>query len=1187
MFYSFRLLYSQSVTSVIPASPNVASLVSFTDIPVGKYTGMPMINIPIYTVRSGILELPVSLSYNASGIRTNQEASWVGLGWSLHAGGVISHGIRGQDDFDRSSAGYWKHPYPVDPVGDRSWMRPIETGSISSNFLQRTFAGYLDPEPDIFSFSFAGYSGKFYMDKNVPGTTGPVIRLIDQKDNLKIALVTNEEKFIITDGKGIQYYFGTAEYSNTDIEERNWAENRLPSPSHNMEYVGTDCMDKRRISALYLDKIIAPAGDEINFVYTVPGPCNGIVSQTYLCAQHYKKISEYISPNAFSLPGNFINYTYSKTLTEEVILQYINFKNGYVSFTATSERTDIMGYGLYIPQKLNAIGVADLENQTKREIHFKYSYFNNTTSPVYARLKLDEVYTAEAPYKFTYETGISLPDKLTNSVDHWGYYNGRSNLTIIPATSFDFQSIFDRGANREVNTDMIQAGILKEIEYPTGGKTLFEFECNDFFNSTAEPIYEAGNLFVEASQHYYDGAQDPFEEIDFYLPPRADNYSIPINASFYSNSKKDCEQLPVYSGEPFAVLVKTLGPNTGTHTNVEEYISNYIKADIIDIADFKACSYPVFSEEQHTYQLDPGWYRLVIQAPEYFVTSALIDYKYVKGFNPVEYSRKGAGLRVKKITIQDGVNATVTRYEYKNTDNTKSSGRLMTEPVYNAKSKIHLEDHYTMSTGSGSIIYMDEYNITNYLMIRSDSYSPLSSSAQGSYVGYDRVTEISGDNAENGKKVSTYSNTTSSGVLYVPPTEIITNGLLETETIYDAAGSPVTRLQNTYQVDPGTEINSLAFSVNTIPFLYNLGLHPVLNDDPFPEMAASYYLVYYYNSSRWAKLINTTTTVYTPGGNINTTTQYEYNPGNKKISREIKSLDNSELITKIKYPGDYNVSAGGIFKEMVETNLTDVPVEIQSWKRKNGTELLTSGKIIEYKDFIKSTSATEKFISPYKTYNLLTNVPLTGNQVGETSTPSSPYHSLFFNPAYFQVEKELNYDGFGNITSMITTDQVRSYIWGYNKSLPVAEAVNANVHEIFYNGFEDEGTIGLAHTGNKFCNGDYALQFSIPNVRSYCYSYWYRQSGVWIYSGIKNYSGPLTIADGDAIDDVRIYPSDARMKTYTHIPLVGISSISDENSKVVLYAYDTFARLRTIRDDKGNIIKKFCYNYAGLPGNCN
>src|SRR3984957_7850986 len=78
------------VQSLLPPSPNAAALMKFTDVPVSPYTGTADVTVPIYTIQAKGMEVPVSLSYHTAGIRVKEEASWVGLGWALNAGGTIS-----------------------------------------------------------------------------------------------------------------------------------------------------------------------------------------------------------------------------------------------------------------------------------------------------------------------------------------------------------------------------------------------------------------------------------------------------------------------------------------------------------------------------------------------------------------------------------------------------------------------------------------------------------------------------------------------------------------------------------------------------------------------------------------------------------------------------------------------------------------------------------------------------------------------------------------------------------------------------------------------------------------------------------------------------------------------------------------------------------------------------------------
>jgi hypothetical protein len=57
----------------------------------------------------------------------------------------------------------------------------------------------------------------------------------------------------------------------------------------------------------------------------------------------------------------------------------------------------------------------------------------------------------------------------------------------------------------------------------------------------------------------------------------------------------------------------------------------------------------------------------------------------------------------------------------------------------------------------------------------------------------------------------------------------------------------------------------------------------------------------------------------------------------------------------------------------------------------------------------------------------------------------------------------------------------------------------------------------------------------------------------------------------------------ARVISYTFAPLVGISSISDVNSRTIYYEYDEMGRLHLLRDDERNVTKAFEYHYKYKP----
>ena len=85
---------------IMPPAPNTASLGKYVENPVGYYTGVPNISIPLYEIKEKNFSLPISLSYHAGGIKVEDVSSNVGLGWVLNAGGVITRVVKDiPDDF--------------------------------------------------------------------------------------------------------------------------------------------------------------------------------------------------------------------------------------------------------------------------------------------------------------------------------------------------------------------------------------------------------------------------------------------------------------------------------------------------------------------------------------------------------------------------------------------------------------------------------------------------------------------------------------------------------------------------------------------------------------------------------------------------------------------------------------------------------------------------------------------------------------------------------------------------------------------------------------------------------------------------------------------------------------------------------------------------------------------------------
>ncbi|MBO4379400.1 MAG: hypothetical protein J5784_00190, partial [Muribaculaceae bacterium] len=154
-------------------SPNATSLGEYGEVPVSLFSGIPQVEIPLYTIEVGDHQVPISLSYHGGGVKVDQHPGWTGLGWTLMAGGSICRTVNdAPDEYNNTTCnvvtygnpeqmGYlWQHS-----MNGFNWDDPNAV-----NYYLRYYGGTYfetrDTEPDKFSFNFLGYSGNFYMDHN-------------------------------------------------------------------------------------------------------------------------------------------------------------------------------------------------------------------------------------------------------------------------------------------------------------------------------------------------------------------------------------------------------------------------------------------------------------------------------------------------------------------------------------------------------------------------------------------------------------------------------------------------------------------------------------------------------------------------------------------------------------------------------------------------------------------------------------------------------------------------------------------------------------------------------------------------------------------------------------------------------------------------------------------------------------
>jgi YD repeat-containing protein len=150
------------------------------------------------------------------------------------------------------------------------------------------------------------------------------------------------------------------------------------------------------------------------------------------------------------------------------------------------------------------------------------------------------------------------------------------------------------------------------------------------------------------------------------------------------------------------------------------------------------------------------------------------------------------------------------------------------------------------------------------------------------------------------------------------------------------------------------------------------------------------------------------------------------------------------------------------------------------------------------------------------------------------------------------------------------------------------EPVSSGTKEFFYDGFEENNNSnvikGAAHTGKKYWNGStYTTSYNLPDSKTYTIQWWRLSGGIWIFNQ-QAYTGPITLTG--PVDDIRIFPSDALMSTYTYDLGIGVTSQTDPSGHSTNYFYDSLRRLSYIKDQDGNVLKKICYNLNGQATSC-
>jgi hypothetical protein len=430
----------QSLPKVIPPSPETQSLFRYVDYPVDYSSGLPEVSIPLYEITSGSITFPISLSYHMSGRRLSDETGAVGLGWTLNCGGMISRTIYGKPDDQSVFPPTWQQAHQITAsLEDYDYVKSLElpTGN--------------DSEYDIFSYSVAGLSGKFILDRNKN------VVLIPPKPVKVASGVPFPNK--ITDEKGNTYEFNVSE----DFQQ----------------FAGGSVS-----TGFHISRIVSANGlDTIEFKYKGFNKTAPTHTENYRVSDYFEMAPGLDPAEANAWKSSLISGDFLKQNTElrEYRVQRcteIKFREGIVKFVLDGS-TDIV----------KRIEIWTSFGKLVKQIEFSLYMIDTGAAPI---KKLDNVLFKDigggdaGKFSFEYYSTVSNVDR---GKDFWGYNNASSGGHLIPnytITSDGVDRQIGNGGNRTSSESYLKAGVLKKVKYPTGGSTEFVMEANVTANAGQE-----------------------------------------------------------------------------------------------------------------------------------------------------------------------------------------------------------------------------------------------------------------------------------------------------------------------------------------------------------------------------------------------------------------------------------------------------------------------------------------------------------------------------------------------------------------------------------------------------------------------------------------------------------------------------------------------------------------------------
>ncbi len=1145
-------------------SPESSAFEKYGDPEVSLYTGVPQVSVPLHVINGREFSLPVSLTYDASGVQVEQLATWVGLSWNLNVGGRISRVTNGlPDDFTlgtygtifnnsavRDSAKHYIDNY-ASSISNPIFPN-VDAATAYAQFLLDLNYNRVDTQIDYFKLSAPGLNATVVLEKNAGN--GFTARALNNP-RIKITYITTGtpdyiSSWTVTNEDGTKYIFSSKEFTFRQNLDADSGEELMGDA--NTTYV----------SAWLLTQIVSKNGkDTFDFTYQDEGyePQRGFATSAgSVTTEIINNVYTYSAPPV----GNISNVVSS---VKQLFPSEIRHNNKLMVTLNRGLRKDLDVTD--VNKRLASINFYDGEGNTIKSVVMDNNhYFNSdglsnanifSTGKTYAdiRLKLDGVTIKGSDnndyenYYFEYHSPDNLPSLASNAQDYFGYYNGaNSNSSLYERVllgNFTFQ-----GADRDPDFNYGITGTLKKITYPTGGYSEFNFESHKIFTSVSNTSEEAllNILLTQNSPTtpaLYRAADGSICD-DKYLSPQDPRIAI---QTFY-----------VIEEDDYTLSL------TSSNNDVEFYLVDpmNISAPYNNYCDFhygpggNNVIGPFYHSTSQTVHLTPGKYKaLLLLGNLNSATSFNAWAKISRDVTTVNWLNKNVGgqriANIKSYTSTGNL-ATQKTFDYTNFDPVsgynESTGTINYVPIL----------HTFRETDNGE-------NGPTSQLVRYSTY------ARGSepYVVYSSVKEsltgnlgqtlgVTTHNFFKGQVGSVPMNTAPYENWYFPSLSV---GNPSSKTIADQNNGLVSEQYGYYEtVQRPISVKSLVVYVDNDNFQKTIFLKDNGNgtvsyeyldtfecqegiQSPSQQATLCAWPDYYSNYQNYGYL-----------GRL----EAKFSPYRARVSKINGAYGGLNYYKKESSFYDTN---GALISNVTseENTVYDNNEATPKYLPRTKTVTDSRGNVIETTltyphDGVVDGSAT------LVTNNMLSEVVMT-----ETKMNPGPEEQLLS-----RVRKDYAPAGFGAMPISITTTKdgnaaiaIGEFEYYPNGNIKMAKRVDGPPTYYIW-GYDSELTIA------KITNFDDTDASSLQSLITACQT-------------ASNADDGTTTAENalrNALENLRAaLPDGSLMMGYTYNPTIGVTSIMDPRGYVTFYEYDPFNRLKNVKDDELKLLNDYRYHYKG------